>query len=81
MICAESEDKMKVSICGIPHKVVECEDKFDMDCHFGMIDYKACEIRINKDMSEEKKKKLYVMKWYMVYLLVLDITIIQMMNS
>ena len=48
---------MKVNICGIPHKVVECEDRFDADCHFGMIDYKTCEIRINKDMTEESKKE------------------------
>ena len=48
---------MKVNICGIPHKVVECEDKFNIDCHFGQIDYRPCEIRINKDMSEENKKE------------------------
>lgn len=48
---------MKVNICGIPHTVVECEDKFNSDCHFGMIDYQTCEIRINKDMSEESKKE------------------------
>lgn len=48
---------MRVNICGIPHKVVECEDKFDTDCHFGQIDYKTCEIRINKDISPESKKE------------------------
>ena len=48
---------MKVNICGIPHKVIECEDKFDVDAHFGQIDYKACEIRINKDMATEAKKE------------------------
>lgn len=48
---------MKVNICGIPHKVIECEDKFDVDAHFGQIDYKTCEIRINKDMTEESKKE------------------------
>lgn len=48
---------MKVNICGIPHKVVECEDKFDVDAHFGQIDYKTCEIRINKDMTESSKKE------------------------
>ena len=48
---------MKVNICGIPHKVVECEDRFDVDVHFGLIDYKACEIRINKDMTEVSKKE------------------------
>lgn len=42
---------MIVNICGIPHKVIEYEDNFNADCHFGMIDYKECEIRINKDMT------------------------------
>lgn len=46
---------MTVNICGIPHKVIECEDKFNADIHFGQIDYKACEIRINKDMTRESK--------------------------
>ena len=44
---------MIINICGIPHKVIECEDNFNVDTHFGQIDYKACEIRINKDMSPE----------------------------
>jgi Zn-dependent peptidase ImmA (M78 family) len=48
---------VKINICGIPHTVVECEDKFNTDCHFGQIDYKNCEIRINKDMAEENKKE------------------------
>lgn len=48
---------MIVNICGIPHKVVECEDRFDVDAHFGQIDYKTCEIRINKDMTEASKKE------------------------
>ena len=48
---------MKVNICGIPHTVVECEDKFNVDCHFGQIEYKTCEIRINKDLTEECKKE------------------------
>jgi len=46
---------MKVNICGVPHKVVEYEDKFDVDCHYGQIDYKDCEIRINRDMAEDIK--------------------------
>lgn len=48
---------MIVNICGVPHKVVECEDKFNTDVHFGQIDYKTCEIRINEDMTEESKKE------------------------
>ena len=48
---------MIVNICGIPHKVIECEDHFNTDCHFGQIDYKNCEIRINKDMTDANKKE------------------------
>lgn len=48
---------MIVNICGIPHNVIECEDRFDFDTHFGQIDYKNCEIRINEDMSEEAKQE------------------------
>lgn len=46
---------MIVNICGIPHKVIEIEDNFDLDVHFGQIDYKKCEIRINKSLSWEGK--------------------------
>lgn len=28
---------MIVNICGIPHKVIEIEDNFDLDVHFGQI--------------------------------------------
>lgn len=48
---------MKVNICGIPHKVIECEDYFDVDAHFGQINYKACEILVNKDMTPEAKEE------------------------
>lgn len=48
---------MTVNICGIPHRIVECEDNFNVDTHFGQIDYKTCEIRINKDMTEVCKKE------------------------
>lgn len=48
---------MIVNICGIPHKIIEYEDNFNVDLHFGQIDYKACEIRINKDMTEECKRE------------------------
>ena len=54
----KGKDKtMTVNICGIPHKVVECEDKFDVDAHFGQINYKECEIRINKDMPASLKSE------------------------
>lgn len=46
---------MIVNICGVPHTVIEKEDHFDVDAHFGQIDYKKCEIIINKDMSNEAK--------------------------
>ena len=44
-----------VNICGVPHKIIECEDKFDVDLHFGQIDYAKCEIYINKNMTAEAK--------------------------
>lgn len=48
---------MKVNICGIEHDVIECEDTFDIDTHFGMITYKDAVIKINKDMPEQMKKE------------------------
>ena len=48
---------MTIKICGVPHKVIECEDKFDVDAHFAQIDYKECEIRVNKDMSKNAKEE------------------------
>lgn len=48
---------MKVNICGLTHEVVEVEDKFNVDCHMGMIEYKDLVIKINKDMPDEAKKE------------------------
>lgn len=48
---------MRVNICGLKHEVIECEDKFNMDCHLGQIEYKDLMIKINKDMQEEAKKE------------------------
>ncbi len=45
----------KISICGIPNTIEEKEDAFDMDTHFGIIDYTRCKIFINKALP----KKLY----------------------
>ena len=47
----------KIKICGVTHAIVETKDKFNMDLHFGQIDYGACEILINKDLTEEGKKE------------------------
>lgn len=48
---------MKVNICGIPHKVICCTDEFDMDTHFGQIDYKKAIIKINEDISKEQQEE------------------------
>lgn len=42
-----------VKICGIPHKIVLCEDHFDEDLHFGQIDFAKCIIKLNKDLPKE----------------------------
>lgn len=52
---------MKVNICGIPHEIVECEDSFTADAtHFGQIDFKTCEIRVNKDMTKEAQEEIII---------------------
>lgn len=43
----------RVNICGIPYTIIYCEDNFDMDTHFGQIDYKEATIKINKNLSKE----------------------------
>lgn len=43
----------KVNICGVPYKVMYCDDNFDMDTHFGQISYSECVIKINKNMPKE----------------------------
>lgn len=48
---------MKVNICGLLHEVIECEDMFNVDLHFGQIDYKDLIIKINKDMPQESKNE------------------------
>ena len=52
---------MKVNICGIMHEIVECEDSFTSDAiHFGEIDYKACKIKIDKNMSVEAQEETII---------------------
>ena len=46
-----------VNICGIPHKVIEKEDAFDVDLHFGQINYATAEIFINKNATSSIKKE------------------------
>ena len=48
---------MKVNICGITHKVIECGDNFNIDTHFGQIDFCKAIIKINKDLDDQVKKE------------------------
>ena len=48
---------MRVNICGILHDVVELPDHFDVDAHFGQVDYKDAVIKVNKDLNPEIKKE------------------------
>ena len=48
---------MTVNICGIKYEVVECEDAFDADTHFGQIDYLQAKITVNKSMCDSIKKE------------------------
>lgn len=51
------ETKKIINICGVPHTITEHEDAFNVDTHFGMIDYAKCEIRINKNMPDASKQE------------------------
>ncbi len=51
------ESKKVIKICGVPHTITEHEDVFNVDTHFGMIDYAKCEIRINKNMPDASKQE------------------------
>jgi len=44
---------MKVNVCGVPYKVIECDDSFDVGTHFGQIDYADAIIKINRKLSKE----------------------------
>jgi hypothetical protein len=48
---------MTVRICGIPYKIIECEDNFDVDLHFGEIKYDKGEIHINKSLTNDIKEE------------------------
>ena len=51
------ESKKIINICGVPHTITEHEDVFNVDTHFGMIDYAKCEIRIDKNMPDASKQE------------------------
>lgn len=46
---------MKVNICGVMHEVVEKDDNFDCDIHFGMIDHLKAEIAINTKLQGKNR--------------------------
>ena len=48
---------MQVKICGIPHEVIESEDNFNDETHFGQIEYATCKITLNKNLCEAAKEE------------------------
>lgn len=53
----------KIVICGVPFKVIVCQDSFDMDSHFGQINYITGEIRINEKASPELQEETLCHEW------------------
>ena len=51
------ESKKIINICGVPYTITECDDKFNVDTHFGMVDYTGCDIRINKGLTKAGKRE------------------------
>lgn len=52
-----------INICGVPHEVMLCNDNFNVDCHFGQIDYKRAVIKINQDMPESLQMQTLCHEW------------------
>ena len=52
-----------INICGVPHTVVLCEDNFNMDTHFGEINYASATIKINKDMPKAMQAQALCHEW------------------
>ena len=51
----------KVSICGVPHKVLHKEDCFTSEAtHFGQIDCKKCEIVISEGLTPEMENQTLI---------------------
>ena len=48
---------MKINICGIKYEVIERTDSFNIDTHFGQIDFCKAIIKINKDLDSQVKKE------------------------
>lgn len=46
-----------MNICGIPYEIIPCEDNFDIDLHFGQIDYRDAKIKINSDATEPMQQQ------------------------
>ena len=49
-----------IIICGIPYTITEHTDAFNIDTHFGQVDFKKAEIRLNKDLSDAVKQEALV---------------------
>lgn len=49
-----------VKICGISHKITLHEDSFNMDTHFGQINYGSCEIKLNKNLPKDAMEETLV---------------------
>ena len=49
------KEKKKVNICGIPHEIIYCDDNFNVDTHFGQIDYGRAIIKISNEISKEQQ--------------------------
>ena len=54
----------EINICGVPFKIVLCKDNFVSDTiHFGEIDYKKGEIRIDEEMPIPLKEQTLIHEW------------------
>lgn len=52
-----------INICGVPNTVRLCVDEFDLDSHFGQIEYTQALIKINQDMPESMQMQSLCHEW------------------
>lgn len=51
---------MQVNVCGIKYKVIEREDSFTDNTHFGCVEYSSATITINKNLEEQMKTETII---------------------
>lgn len=47
----------KITICGVEYEIINVDDHFDIDTHFGQVDYLHGKIILNNNMSDSVRNE------------------------